>query len=271
LDYRVSDLERILVTHAHPDHYGLAAELVRESGAKVAAHPHSEAALAADTGSNRRATAFYRRWLAECGVPSATQDLIGLDRNDGRRYTGPVEIDAPLVDGDVLLAAGRRWRVLSTPGHSGGLLCLFEPETRILLSSDHLIGQITSNPIVEPPPPGQSDRPKRLLQYLDQLERVAALGPSIAYSGHGPPITDVAGLVAQRIAFHHRRADGVYQKLLEGPRTVYAMVRELFPKDLPPVHLFLALSEVQGHLDLLAQDGRAGCAAADSVCMWAAN
>jgi glyoxylase-like metal-dependent hydrolase (beta-lactamase superfamily II) len=173
-----------------------------------------------------------------------------------------------LADGDCLLMAGRNWQVLSTPGHAGGLVCFFEPKSRILLSSDHLIAKITSNPIVEPPAPGQSERPKRLLEYLEQLERVAALDPLVAYPGHGEPITDVTGLVTERIAFHERRADRVLQRLAQGPRTVYELVQELFRSDLPPVHLFLGLSEVQGHLDLLACQKRAQCIASGSICRW---
>jgi glyoxylase-like metal-dependent hydrolase (beta-lactamase superfamily II) len=265
--YTVSDLQEILISHAHPDHYGLAARLVSESGARLAAHPDSQPALESGTSSSRRATAFYHRWLAECGVPAHVQDQIGLDREDSHQYARPVAVDCLLHDGDVLSLAGHQWRVLSTPGHAGGLVCFFEPESRILLSSDHLIATITSNPIVEPPSPGQSERPRRLLQYLEQLQRVAALKPAVAYSGHGQPITDVAGLVAQRIAFHQARADRIYQEL-DHPRTVYELVEKLFPVDLPPVHLFLAISEVQGHLDLLANQNRAACVASDATCLW---
>jgi glyoxylase-like metal-dependent hydrolase (beta-lactamase superfamily II) len=265
--YALSDLQEILISHAHPDHYGLAARLVSESGARLGAHPNSQTALESGTSSSRLATTFYRRWLTECGVPSLVQDQIGLDREDSHRYVRPVSVDYLLQDGDELSLAGRQWRVLSTPGHAGGLVCLFEPESRVILSSDHLIAKITSNPIVEPPSPGQSDRPRRLLQYLEQLERVAALAPTVAYSGHGQPITDVAGLVAQRIAFHQARADRIYHEL-ERPRTIYELVEKLFPADLPPVHLFLAISEVQGHLDLLENQNRAACVISDATYLW---
>jgi glyoxylase-like metal-dependent hydrolase (beta-lactamase superfamily II) len=266
--YAISDLQDILITHAHPDHYGLAARLVSESGARLSAHRESQRAIESGTNSSRHAIAFYRRWLTECGVPPHVQDQIGLEREDSHRYARPVSISRLLHDGDELSLAGHQWRVLSTPGHAGGLVCFFEPESRILLSSDHLIAKITSNPVVEPPSPGELERPRRLVQYLEQLERVAALEPTVAYSGHGQPITNVAGLVAQRIAFHQARANRIYQELVNHPRTVYDLVQQLFPADLPPVHRFLAISEVQGHLDLLASQNRAECFVPDSVCLW---
>jgi glyoxylase-like metal-dependent hydrolase (beta-lactamase superfamily II) len=268
LGYAIGDLQEILISHAHPDHCGLAAWLISESGARLSAHPDSQPALESGTSSNQRAATFYRRWLTECGVPPLIQDQIGLDRADSHRYARPVSVDHLLHDGDELRLAGHQWRVLSTPGHAGGLVCFFEPQSRILLSSDHLIAKITSNPIVEPPSPGQSDRPKRLLQYLEQLKRVAALEPAVAYSGHGRPISNVTELVAQRIAFHEARADQVYQELVGHPRTVYDLVQRLFPANLPPVHLFLAVSEVQGHLDLLASQDRADCIVHDPACLW---
>ena len=268
LGHSVSDLRRILISHAHPDHYGLAADLVERSGAQVAAHPGSQPTLESGIAVDQLETSFYRHWLDQCQVPPPVQDQIRLDRDNSGRYSLPLSVDHLLADGDVLPMAGRRWQVLSTPGHAGGLVCFFEPASRTLLSSDHLIATITSNPIVEPPPPGRSDRPKRLLQYLHHLERVAALRPAVAYPGHGPPITDVAGLVARRLAFHQQRADRIYQELALRPRTVFELVRGLFPADLPPVHLFLALSEVQGHLDLLAHQSRAECVPSGAGCLW---
>jgi glyoxylase-like metal-dependent hydrolase (beta-lactamase superfamily II) len=267
LGYAIPDLEQILISHAHPDHYGLAAHLVSQSGARLGAHPHSRPGLESTT-TGATASEFYQHWFDQCGVPPSLQSLIGLDHADGYNYASSVAVDYELCDGDELSLAGHQWLVLSTPGHAGGLVCLYQPESGILLASDHLIADITSNPIIEPPPPGQSERPRRLLQYLDQLQRVAALNPSVAYSGHGLPVTDVAALVTHRIAFHQRRADRIFRLLALHPQTVFQLVRQLFPPDLPPVHFFLALSEVQGHLDLLVHQSRAVCITSPSACLW---
>ncbi len=254
--YAVQNLGQILISHPHPDHYGLAAKLRQASGAAVCAHPHGQATLAAGQSNHRHTLAFYQHWLTECGAPPAVQLKIDQARQDTHGYAQAVTVDRFLNDGDSVQMGGREWQVLATPGHSGGMLCFFEPESRTLLASDHLIADISSNPVVEPPPAGQTERPKRLLQYLQQLERVADLRPVIAYAGHGPPVTDVEALVRERKAFHQTRAEQLLHQLGGRPQTIYQLSTSLFRPDLPALHLFLALSEVQGHLDLLQAAGQ---------------
>jgi len=268
LGYAVADLEQILISHPHPDHYGLAGKLAAESGAAVLAHPHSRLTLEEGTSIGRRAAAFYQDWFTRNGVPPSAQERIALARSDTHHYAQPVSLSGLLNDGDRLSMGGLDWETLATPGHSAGMLCFYQPETRVLLASDHLIDEISSNPVVEPPPEGQTASPKRLLQYLEQLERVAALKPAVAYSGHGRPISDVAELVNRRGKFHRQRAERVWEQLGERPLTLFELTGRLFSPDLPPVHQFLALSEVQGHLDLLEAAGRVVCLSDEQVWLW---
>ncbi len=270
LGYGSADLELILISHPHPDHYGLAAALAAESDARVLAHPHGFGTLASAGKSLDETAAFYQDWFSRNGVPAAVQQAISEAQANTHNFAQPVHPAGELVDGDRISLGGETWEVLATPGHSGGMICLYQPTTRTLLSADHLIDEISSNPVVEPPPAGATERPKRLLQYIQQLERVAALQPIIAYSGHGRPIDDVVGLVKKRVAFHQRRADQVLQQLATGPASLFDLAGRLFGNSLPPVHLFLALSEVQGHMDLLEAAGQAQCLSDGKLCHWAA-
>lgn len=259
LGYRTSDLRQIIISHPHPDHYGLAGRLVEESGAVVLAHPHSRHILGQGTGNTKHEERFYHSWFTSNGVPVETQRAIAEARAQTSRFALPVRVDRFLRDGDNISLAARPWRVLATPGHSGGLICFFDPQSRTLLSSDHLIKGISSNPVIEPHPDSAEldQRPTRLLQYIAQLKRVAALQPVVAFPGHGPPIEQVGELVKERLAFHRERAEQLWQQLGRQPMTVHELSQVLFPVELPPVHRFLALSEVQGHLDLLEAAGRA--------------
>jgi glyoxylase-like metal-dependent hydrolase (beta-lactamase superfamily II) len=270
LGYAVSDLERIIISHPHADHYGLAGKLAAESSARVLAHPSSRATLEHGSAGDR-ATRFYREWFTRSGVPPPVQEAIAQARTTTRRYARSVRMDGEVNDGDRLRMGGHDWETMLVPGHSGGLICFYEPETGVLLASDHLIADVSSNPVVEPPPDGESNRPKRLLQYLQQLERVASLRPTVAYSGHGQAITDVCRLVTERIAFHQQRADQMWEHLVERPATLFELAGKLFSIDLPPVHLFLAFSEVQGHLDMLEDAGRVCCSTDGPVCYWTAE
>jgi hypothetical protein len=74
--------------------------------------------------------------------------------------------------------------------------------------------------------------------------------------------------VTERIAFHQQRADRIHQALASEPRTVFQLVQALFRSELAPVHLFLALSEIQGHLDLLVHQGRAKCLSSEPAGWW---
>lgn len=246
------DIRRIIVTHAHADHYGLAAMLVRQSGAQVLTHPFNRVWLAAYEQEREQRLAFYADVMRQAGVPAEIADKMNRMRRKVGDYAQPVEVNGVLDEGDTLMLAGRAWRVLHTPGHSAGLICLYEPHSRVLLSSDHLLRDISSNAVLEPPPPGSRERIKSLSVYLAQLDRVAALEVVIAWPGHGEPIEDVRELVRQRREFHERRAAHI-RELAQNSQTIYQIAQALFGT-LDPLNFFLALSEVIGHLELLPSD-----------------
>ena len=269
LGYSVRDVRRIVVTHAHADHYGLAASLVSECGAQVLTHPFNRFELESYDAERERRLAFYIGVLCASGVPDEVQQIIGQMRRSVGHYSQAVRVAGTLDEGDDLVLAGRAWRVLHTPGHSAGLVCLYEPGSRVLLSNDHLLRDISSNPLVEPPPPGRSERIKSLVEYIAQMERVASMEPVplVAWPGHGEPIHDVRELVRQRAEFHTRRAGGILE-ILDGDRlTVYQVARRLFPK-LDALNFFLAVSEVTGHLELLETRGHASSTRREGVDYW---
>ena len=263
--YGLADLERIILTHAHADHCGLAAELVQASGAQVLAHAASVHWL--DKSAHARRLAFYADVMHWAGVPVKTMvDLVRM-RRGVERYDEPIAPGGTVVDGDVLQLGGEDWRVLHTPGHAGGLICLYEPGRRLLISSDHLLRDISSNPVVEPPAPGETERPRRLVEYMAQLRRVAALDVELALPGHGLPITDHRALIRERLAFHDVRARQMLEVMGDGALTAHEMARVLFP-DVDPVNHFLAISEVIGHLQWLEIKGRVTCDERGGVARW---
>ncbi len=263
--YRVADLRRIIITHAHADHCGLAAELVRASGAEVLSHAASLPWLGKH--ANMRQLAFYAEVMRWAGVP--VKMLVGLSgmRRGIERYGEPVVPDGTLADGDVLQLGGEDWQVLHTPGHAGDLICLYQPQRRLLISSDHLLRDISSNPIVEPPAPGETERPRRLVEYMAQLRRVAELDVALALPGHGPPITDHRALIRERLAFHEERSHHMLEVMGDDACTAHGIASVLFP-DLDSVNYFLAISEVIGHLQWLEVEGRVAHNERGGVARW---
>jgi glyoxylase-like metal-dependent hydrolase (beta-lactamase superfamily II) len=255
LGHRLADLQRIVISHAHADHFGLAAELVAASRAKVWSHAWNVAALGDYESDRAQRIAFYAGLLRRAAVPAEVMARVGGATRGVNRYAEPVTVSQTIEEGDQLQLAGHTWQVLHTPGHAAGLICLYEPESHVLLSSDHLLADISSNPVVEPPPPGHRQRLRSLALYRASLQRVAELEVSLALPSHGPPICDVARLVQQRLRFHGQRIERVAAALHNGGCTTWEVTLALFPNR-SPLDTFLAVSEVIGHLEVMQVEGR---------------
>jgi glyoxylase-like metal-dependent hydrolase (beta-lactamase superfamily II) len=268
LGYRVEDLRRLLITHHHVDHFGPAAEIVRHSGAVVSTHPYSAPWLAGYAIQQQRSLPFYAQIWQQAGVPAEIVALMDSASSGMLEWMDPVGTDALLEEGQTITLGGDAWQIFHTPGHAGGLICLWHPASRTLLANDHLIRDISSNPVLEPPLQPGDPRPHRLVEYLHHMQRMAALAPEVALPGHGDPVTDVAGLVKQRITFHERRADRLRQSLDGQPLSLWDLTQQAFPRVQRGIDYFLALSEVLAHLDMLEAQGRAQAPVHADRAMW---
>lgn len=253
--YRFDDLQQIVLTHHHVDHIGLAAKIVARSGAKILTHSYNLPWLENFTERFDTDAGFYRRFYEANGVPPETIAAIARVRSDISLFVDPCggRVDI-LAEGMKIFLAKRDWEVFHTPGHAGGLICLWEKESRTLLCNDHLLRDVSSNAILEPPAVAHQPRPKRLVEYLHHLRRMAELDPQLALPGHGEAISNFRSLVHERVNFHHLRAQQIYEMLTERPRTLWEMTQAMFPTLRQGMDWFLGLSEVQGHLDWLEQE-----------------
>ncbi len=251
------DIRRVIVTHAHVDHFGLAAQIVAESGAAVLSHARNRWWLTDFEREWLRRYDFYHTTFTSSGAPREHADGVihGMRRMMQYAASVPAEHFVALNDGDTLALGGDAWRVVFAPGHASGLICLHDPKSRTLISSDHLLRDITSNPVLEPPIRGETERPRALVEYLASMEKTARLDVRLALPAHGEPIYDVRALVDARQAFHRSRLDHIEQQLNCCATTAYELCRILFP-DLKSFDIFLGLSEVIAHLDVLEREGR---------------
>jgi len=266
----LADIRRVVVTHAHLDHSGLAARIVAESGARVLSHERNRWWLTDFEREWERRYRFYAEVLRQSGAPPAFAEQLGPRLEWMKRLAASVPLASltPIDDGDALVLGGETWRVVFAPGHASGLICLFEPHTRTLISSDHLLRDITSNPFLEPPARGESARPRALVQYIASMQKVARLNVRRALPAHGEPIDDVRALVDARLAFHRQRLEYIERQLDSGARTAFELCGILFP-NLKPQDLLLGLSEVIGHLDILESEGRVRREESDGVARYA--
>jgi len=269
---RVEDLRQIILTHHHVDHVGLAKTLVERSGAQVVSHPFNIPYLSDFEAERVRQFPFYNKIWAEAGTPTEIVKVMSRSNETMTRWLDPVAVDQTIDEGDTLTLGGAEWQVYHTPGHAGGLVCLFDPETKEMIANDHFLRDISSNPVMEPPPTGGAvgPRPKRLVEYLFHMQRMADLGPLVAYPGHGELVTDVPALVRKRQAFHRRRADKIQATLDGKALTLWELTQPMFPKIKGGMDFFLAHSEVLGHLDLLLEEGRVETVADGPLLRWKA-
>jgi glyoxylase-like metal-dependent hydrolase (beta-lactamase superfamily II) len=265
--YTLADVERVIVTHAHLDHHGLAGDVRQASGASVYAHPRSCPTLEEYAGQRDRQQAFYAALMVEAGVPEDIMAAVGQTWQAFRHLATAVAPVHPLDEGDEVQLAGRRWQVCFMPGHTGGLICLYQPETRLFLSNDHLLRDVSSNPLFEPPFPGQTRRRRSLVDYMASLERTAAMDIAVTWPGHGALIHDHRALIQERLAFHRHRADKIMQALAAGPQSVYALSQALF-SNLSAVDHFLVVSEVLAHLEWLEEQGAVTSQLQGKVVFW---
>ena len=256
---RLEDVERIVITHQHHDHAGLAHWIKERSGAEVVAHAGIVDHLADLAWDSMEAEDQFQAGVMRLnGIAEERIDELYEVSKAHRVYGGSVEVDVKVLDGDVVRAGAHELVVHERPGHSPSDLVLVERDGTFALGGDHLIATISSNPVVHRPlerPADPRDRPEALVAYLDSLRKTAALDIDTVLPGHGPPVVDHGRLVGERMTFHERRKERMLESLGAGSLTAHELALEIWG-EVARKEPFLTLSEALGHLDLLERDGR---------------
>ena len=255
--HRIEDLGLIVLTHQHIDHVGLLEILARRSGAQVAALAELGPYLEDFSRSSAADDEFAQAMMRRHGVPDDLATVLGSLAAAFRAVGSSGGVTRPLREGDDLSLGDRTLRIFHRPGHSPSDTLLWDEERGILIAGDHLLGRISSNPLVSRPLSGPSEpRPRALIQYMDSLRATRELPARLVLPGHGDPVLEHAELIDERLRMHRRRAARVLQILDARPLTAYDIALQMWG-NVAVTQAYLTLSEVLGHLDLLVEAGQA--------------
>jgi glyoxylase-like metal-dependent hydrolase (beta-lactamase superfamily II) len=253
---RIEDLERIVLTHQHIDHIGLAGILAERSGAEVCALAALGPWLGDYTARMEAEDRFAERLMLRHGIPSEITLVLRAVTRQTRAYGNPVMVTHALRDGDALEFADRTWRVGHRPGHSPSDTTFHDEASGELLVGDHLIKHISSNAVLSLPLSGEPEsRPHPLAVYRDSLRQTRETDAKVVRSGHGEQIEDHRAVIDKHLAGHERRAERIVAILREhGPLTAFEIAQRIW-NTVAVTQAFLTFSEVYGHTDLLLARG----------------
>jgi glyoxylase-like metal-dependent hydrolase (beta-lactamase superfamily II) len=251
--YFPESIEQILITHGHPDHYGLVSTIQDASGANVY-FPAREIKRVRDPEMMMETG----RLLMEAGMP--LEMLFKMNRRREREGGGRPGMDHDQVvavhDGDRFQFDGFELVAHDMPGHTGGHIVYIEHETRTMFAGDQLLPKTSPNPLLEPSLDEPGERRRSLKDYLASLHKMAAMDLRLVYPGHGDPVEDPGALINSTIEHHEKRKVDVAGFLEEEGQTVFELAQKMYPDKIDD-EAFLAVSEVVAHLDLIVEDGDA--------------
>ncbi|WP_135820939.1 MBL fold metallo-hydrolase [Halostella litorea] len=253
-DLAPGDVERVLVTHPHPDHFGLANRF-RESGARIIA---SEAS-ADIVGDFAGRLAYEQEFFVDCferhGMARSTAESVLELPEVYLEYAPSCETDRVLADGDRITVADEPVDVRAAAGHAQGEL-VFEydgADGREAVVGDQVLPDITPNPLLQPPLERGDERPRVLPAFNDSLDSLREVGYDRVLPGHREIIDSPSERIADIRAEHEDRTENVLAAV-DGKTTAVDVMEELFG-DLPLTELFPGMSEAVGHLDVLELRG----------------
>ncbi|MFQ5837252.1 MAG: MBL fold metallo-hydrolase [Thermoplasmata archaeon] len=244
---RVGDIDILLITHGHVDHYGQAGDLSADSGAEVWV-PELERDTIADFAEvyDERGE-FYRQRLLKTGVPKETLKLMADFFDYVKKLATASPVHRTFKEGDRLTLAGWELEVIHTPGHSPGSSCFRSGST--IFTGDTVLSRITPNAAFG----GADGKSVGMGDYLQSLEKLRSLDVEAIYPGHGPLMEKLRPFIENYLALYRSRREALIDLLRRVESTPFELAIHLFGS-LPIHEVFLGLTEVLGHLEILQRE-----------------
>jgi glyoxylase-like metal-dependent hydrolase (beta-lactamase superfamily II) len=246
----IGDIRLIVCTHAHSDHCGQAPVIAELAGCDIWMHPSH--ALLNEMVEDPDAVFARRLEVArQSGVPAEPLERYASQRKQGETgFAGVIEPARDLVDGVTVQTDLGEWVVYETPGHSPSHVCLFQPERRLLISGDHLLGRISL--YFE-----YGNSPDPVGEFLHSLDVVERLGARLCLPGHGRTFADVHAHIQGNRRLVYERLEKVLKALEGGELTAFEIVPHVYGDALGTGNAHWLISKTLAYLTHLEQTGGA--------------
>jgi glyoxylase-like metal-dependent hydrolase (beta-lactamase superfamily II) len=246
------DVKQIVLTHYHPDHYGLAGLFQERSSAPVFISEEGYKHAQRLWGKEHEAYAEQIKALyVEHGMPQELTDQIVPHLNSFVANVSPHPKVTYMEAGGEIVLGNQPYHLLHTPGHALGHLCFYQAESQVIFCGDQVLPQISPNVSYLP---GSDANP--LASFLASLQELASLPVKQAYPGHREPFTAFGKRVQELLEHHAERLSFVLGQLTQ-PSTAYEICRAMFGDKLSVHQLRFAMSETLAHLVYLVCEGSA--------------
>ncbi len=252
----ISDIQKVVITHAHLDHIGQAGRIARASGAEVWVSD-----LVYDWAVNteekwRGRLEFIHRNFAQYGVPTQIhQGVVQFMRKFLEYWESVPATQARRfpIDG-TLEMGGQTWQTIYAPGHCVNQTCFYAPKTQDFLAADMLLAR-TPVVVTERDPDQPQTRIRGLIQMLDSFDKIYEMDIDWVYPGHGEPFQDHRSLIHGQKQRIESRARQCYELIRQGHHTMMDLAQELYPGTFKPFN-FPGFAMAMGYVDLLVYEGK---------------
>lgn len=249
-------IQQIIFTHGHIDHFGGAEGLIKDMNRQPVTAVHREDAAAVEKREEIHSRVKFP-FLKLMGMPLKYRLGLRLMDKQSEKKFKKCPVTRQLSDGDEIRCGRYSARVIWTPGHSRGSMCLYVEKENLLFSGDTLLSGITPIPIVMLDQ--KSILPVRRSQeeFRASMEKLEKLSPSMVFPGHGSLFHDIKTVTDGYRKHLASREEKILRVLNEGPATVYETAMKVFPVQPGKLtrqsfNIFLAISEVFTHLQVMA-------------------
>lgn len=251
----MDELDNVILTHAHIDHFGNIAWHRENSKAKVFIHELDARVLTNFKEVMVMATKNLEVFMRRAGLPDEDRKRFGEMYFSSKEWFQPVTIDRMVADDEEII---REYKVIHVPGHCPGHICLMVDN--VMFSGDHIIDRITPHQA-----PESITAFMGLKHYIDSLRKVQKIGGiDLILSGHEKPITNPYERIHEIIASHQERLTLIQEFTRSQSRTLHEITLHLFPTQKDYGQL-LALEEAGAHVEYLHQRGHLAIANLDEV------